>query len=298
MERGALFAGVELGGTKCVCILAHGPDSVIETRSLSTRDPQSTLGRIAAILLGWQASHPVASLGIASFGPLDLDRSSATYGHIVSTPKPGWSGTDLTKIAGDLPCAIDTDVNGAALAEGMWGASQGLQSWCYITLGTGVGVAPIVNGQPVGGIGHAEAGHMRVPVPDPSFAGACTYHGNCVEGLISGPALAARTGMEGNAIPDDHPVWNEAASVLAHVCHNLVLSTASQAVIVGGGVAQRRPQLLTLAREKLVDSLAGYASGAIAARDPAKFLVPPGLGDMAGPLGAIALAARRAAQSF
>lgn len=290
-----VLAGIELGGTKCICILANGPDDVLATHSLPTGSPQGTLAEIGRTLSGWSRNHAITALGIASFGPLDLDPGSPRFGSLTTTPKPGWAGVDLTGIAGSIPCTIDTDVNGAALAEGRWGAARGLRSWCYVTLGTGVGVASIVQGEPVMGIGHSEAGHMRVPLPDEAFRGTCPFHGNCVEGLISGPALAARSAMAAADIPDDHPVWDEAAATLAHLCHNLLLTVVPEAIVIGGGVAQRRPFLIDRARSRLVESLSGYASGAIVARDGATFLVPAKLGAMAGPLGAIALADRCAA---
>lgn len=285
-----LLAGVELGGTKCICVLARGPDEVLASETLPTREPEQTLPAIARILGDWRSRYSPAALGVASFGPLDLDPDSPSCGTLTSTPKAGWQGADLRGLAAGLPCAIDTDVNGAALAEGLWGAARGLRSWCYITLGTGVGAASIVEGRPVRGLGHSEAGHMRVPPPDPGWAGVCPFHGNCVEGLLSGPALAARAGMASGEIPDDHPVWDEAAQVLAALCHNLALTTAPQRIVIGGGVAQRRPHLLVRARAKLAASLGGYATGeAIAARID-DYLAPAALGDMAGPLGAIALA--------
>lgn len=290
MRDDDIFAGVELGGTKCVCVLARGPDEVLASETLPTRAPEETLPAIGRILGGWRSRYSPAALGVASFGPLDLDPASPGYGTLTSTPKPGWRGADLRALAAGLPCAIDTDVNGAALAEGLWGAARGLQSWSYITLGTGVGAASIVEGRPVRGLGHSEAGHMRVPPPDPGWEGACPYHGNCVEGLLSGPALAARAGMASGEIPDDHPVWDEAAQVLAALCHNLALTAVPQRIVIGGGVAQRRPHLLPLARAKLAESLGGYATGEAIAARIGDYLVPAGLGDMAGPMGAIALA--------
>ncbi|GAB5349714.1 ROK family protein [Alteriqipengyuania sp. 357] len=285
-----LYAGVELGGTKCVAILASGPDDVRDIARIPTRQPDETFAAIGSVLNRWRVEHRPATLGIASFGPLDLEPGSPAFGQVVHTTKPGWHEADLNRLTGEEPCSIDTDVNGAALAEGLWGAARGLRSWCYVTIGTGVGVATIVQGKPISGLGHSEAGHMLVPRTDTGFAGACRYHGACIEGLVSGPALAARTGIDGSAIPDDHPVWNDVASEIAAMCHNLVLTTLPQAIIFGGGVASARATLLDTIRHQLVGSLAGYAHAHLVEADPAGYVLPAQLGDMAGPLGAIALA--------
>lgn len=283
-----LYAGLELGGTKCVAILATGPDDIREQVELPTLAPVETLDALAAILRGWGTAQ---ALGIASFGPLDLGSASPTYGSMPNTPKPGWTNASLlplTRIL-DVPFAIDTDVNGAALAEGRWGGAQGLTSWSYVTVGTGIGVAPIVSGAPVRGLGHAEAGHMRVGRSD-SWPGSCPFHGDCAEGLASGPAIAARTGKDSSSLSDDDPVWNLVAEALARLCHNLVLTTCPERILIGGGVPTKRPQLIGLIRAALVASLAGYATGPRIAEMIDSFVQPPRLGTLAGPLGAIALA--------
>lgn len=280
-----MLAGVELGGTKCICTLGTGPDDVRAQSEVPTTSPEATLAAIARILDGWNFD----ALGIASFGPLDLDRSSATFGNILSTPKPGWSGTDLTGLANGCPFAIDTDVNGAALAEGLWGAAQGLDSWAYITVGTGVGVGSVSAGRMLRGAGHSEAGHQRVPkrVGD-QFEGCCLYHGDCVEGLASGPAIVARAGQDGRDIAPDDDAWNHAAHAIAMLCHNLVLTTLPQRILIGGGVADGQPQLLKMVRHHLGNSLGGYRQ----IDDLDNFVAPPGLGKRAGPCGSLAVAAR------
>jgi len=292
MSESPLIAGVELGGTKCVCLLASGPDNLVDEVRLPTTTPVETLGAIREALLRWKATHGFAAVGIGSFGPLELDDRAANYGSIVSTPKPGWSDADLTGLTRDLgiPVAIDTDVNGAALAEGRWGGAQGLRSFAYVTVGTGIGVGSIVNGQSVQGLGHSEAGHLRVGrIKGDTWPGSCPYHGDCVEGLAAGPALAARTGKRGETLTADDPVWEMVVQALGGLLHNLVLTTAPERILIGGGIFGGQDHLFPRLRTALIDSLAGYATAGRIAPRIDDFVVAPGLGGMAGPLGAIAL---------
>ena len=291
MSGAPLVAGVEIGGTKCIAILGRGPDKLVEQVRIDTRDPERTLGEIKLVLDRWQASHGFSALGIASFGPLCLDRQSGGYGTIVSTPKPGWSGTDVLRRWQGLgvPVALQVDVVGAALAEGRWGAAQGLDDFAYITVGTGIGVGPIVAGRPIAGLGHCELGHARVPrLAGDDWPGSCPYHGDCVEGLASGPAIEARAGTPrpGN----DWEGWASVAHALAMLVHNLFLGLQPRRVLIGGGVVEGRPRLLPAVRERLAVSLGGYHTAASIAAD---YVAPPGLGDQAGPLGALALALRQ-----
>ncbi|WP_010339687.1 ROK family protein [Sphingobium yanoikuyae] len=281
-----MLAGVELGGTKCICILGTGPDDIRAQVEIPTTTPAETLSAVAATLAGWD----FAALGLGSFGPLDLDPASASFGSIVSTPKPGWSGTDITHLAAGRPFMVDTDVNGAALAEGRWGAAQGLTSWAYVTVGTGIGVGSIVSGMPVRGLGHSEAGHMRVPrAAGDDFAGNCPFHGDCLEGLANGPAIEARTGQRGRDVSANDPQWSFVAHALAAMCHNLALTSLPQRILIGGGVAMGQPQLMPLIRDGLTASLAAYGAAAtIASMDD--YVAHPALGGRAGPLGTIALA--------
>lgn len=289
-----ILAGVELGGTKCICVLATGPDAIIETRRVDTTTPEETLEAIEAVLDGWQAERKFAALGLASFGPLDLDPASAHFGAITATTKPGWRDTPVaSRFAARyrVPCAIDTDVAGAALAEGRWGGAIGLSSHVYITVGTGVGAGIIVNGRPVRGQGHPEAGHMHVArYPGDDWAGSCVFHGDCVEGLASGFAVEHRTGRDAGAIAPDDPVWRLVAHAIAGMCHNLVMTVVPQRILIGGGVATRQPQILPMIRAMLIDSLAGYGNVIAVTDQIDRFVAPPQLGDQAGPLGAIALA--------
>jgi len=295
-----LLAGVELGGTKCVCILGSGPGEIREQLAVHTGERDSTLARINSILDGWRERHgPFAALGLASFGPLDLRHGSKTFGHITSTVKPGWEGTDVCGRLGGhrgLPIRINTDVNGAALAEGRWGAARGLDDFAYITVGTGIGVGLIVGGRTVFGCNHTELGHIRVArLPGDTWPGICQFHGDCLEGLASGPAIGARAGMSGSAIPADDPVWEPVTAALGQLLHTLVLATAPRRILVGGGVVVARPELMARLRAQLVKSLNGYLDLDDLTGGVTDFVVPPGLGALAGPLGALALAADAAA---
>lgn len=290
-DGGEPVAGVELGGTKCIAVLASGREVLDEAR-FPTTTPAETLGALSTVLRRWRDERGVAALGVASFGPLELDERSEDFGRLVTTPKPGWSGADLTALSRELdaPMAIDTDVNGAALAEGRWGAAQGLRSYAYVTVGTGVGVGSIVDGRSIQGLGHSEAGHLRIGRrAGDGFAGICPYHGDCVEGLASGPALAARAGRPGETLTEDDPAWDGVAHALGALLHNLALTTAPERVLIGGGLGGR-PHLLAKVRRALIESLAGYATGDRIAAGIETYVQAPGLGDRAGPLGAVALA--------
>lgn len=287
-----LFAGIELGGTKCVCLLASGPDDVRDEVRIETTTPAETLGAIRNVLERWYSREGFAAIGVGSFGPLELDPGAARYGFVVNTPKPHWTGADLLAGLRDfgVPIGFDTDVNGAALAEGRWGGARGLESYAYITVGTGIGVGSVVRGRTVRGRGHSEAGHLRIPrMAGETWAGACPFHGDCVEGLASGRAIHARTGAPGYQVAPSDPVWNEVVHALAALLHNLVLTTAPQRILIGGGVAGGQPFLLPRLRTALIDSLQGYGAAAEIAAAIEHFVAAPALGARAGPLGAIAL---------
>ena len=271
-------AGVDLGGTHCRCILAHGPDNIIDEARFPTTSPNETLGRIARTFAGWR----MTAIGVGSFGPLDLDS-----GTIQGTPKPGWSGTCLSEAFATfgVPVAVDTDVNAAALGERRWGEGQGLDELVYITVGTGIGVGTLVGGQPIHGLGHSEAGHLRIPrLVEDDWLGNCAVHGDCVEGLAAGPAIGARQALG----DDEAAIWESVAHALAMLAHNLVLTVAPRRIIIGGGVAIGNPWLHAIVRALLIESLAGYPPSERIAADT-QFICPPALGDRAGSLGAIAL---------
>jgi fructokinase len=287
-----LIAGIELGGTKCIALLGTGPDDVRAQRTVPTTDPETTLAAIEAVLDGWTFD----AIGIASFGPLQLDPAAADFGAVTATTKPGWTGTDLVRRLERRyrrPIGFQTDVNGAALAEARWGAAQGLTTHAYITIGTGVGVGLIAGGQPVQGVAHGEAGHMRVPrAPGDTYAGWCHFHGDCVEGLISGPALAERFGCPGDRLPQDGPQWELFVHDLGGLLHNLVTVAAPERIAIGGGVIAAREHLFPRLRARLAESLGGYGSLAGYTETLEARLGAPGLGTMAGPLGALATGMR------
>jgi fructokinase len=279
-----------------VCILGTGPDDVRAIERLPTGEREETLRQIEAVLDRWRSQYgPVRALGIASFGPVDLRPGSPTYGYITSTSKAGWRDTDvaqrLTRRVG-APVGVDTDVNGAALAEGRWGAGQGLDDFAYVTVGTGIGVGSIVRGRSLFGMNHTELGHIRVARKSGDrFAGVCPFHGDCIEGLASGPAIEARAGLPASQLPPGHPAWDYVAHGLAQLLHTMVLTTAPSRIFLGGGVMAAQTHLFERIQQELKRSLNGYVEAPELGQGLAHFIVPPGLGTMAGPLGALALAA-------
>lgn len=289
MIEAPLIAGIELGGTKVICILARGPDAMEDRVTIPTARPDETMTAIEAVLDGWSG---FAALGIASFGPVVIDQGAADYGHVGATPKPGWSGAD---IAGRLarryrvPTGFHTDVAGAALAEARWGVAAGLADIAYVTVGTGIGVGLIAGGRPVDGLTHAELGHIRpVRYQGDDWIGACPFHGACLEGLASGSAISARIGMPASELPADHPVWGGVAHALGQLLHMLVLTGIPRRIVMGGGVMAGRAHLFPRIRAAMLASLGGYV-GLPEVTMADTFVVPPTLGGNAGPLGAILL---------
>jgi fructokinase len=287
------IAGVELGGTKCIAVIARGHEIAARAQWPTGDDPALTLAEIAAWLAAAQQTQPFAALGIASFGPLGLDPASADYGRIINTPKPGWSGADvLTGIAGGLgvPVALDTDVAGAALAEGRWGAAQGCPVHVYLTIGTGIGGGIVIDGEPLHGSFHPEMGHIRVRrAPGDSFGGVCPVHGDCLEGLAAGPAIAARTGQAAELLSPADPVWPRIAGEIADLMAALILMIAPHRIVIGGGVGQGQPALLPRIHTATARVLGGYLPGhSVAALE--HLIVHPKLGADAGVRGALALA--------
>jgi fructokinase len=295
MKAKPLIAALELGGTKCVAVLGSGPNDIRSETRLPTGDPLQTLDALDGVLRRWRDRHRFDAVGLSSFGPVDLDPTSPTHGRVVNTPKPGWSGVDILGRARrwGVPVGFDTDVNAAAWAEHRWGAAQGLDSFIYITLGTGLGVGSIVDGRTVKGLWHSEAGHMRVPrLPDAVRPGHCPFHGDCVEGLASGPAIEALAGFPAEHLTRTDPVWDEVVHAMAGLLHNLILAVMPQRILIGGGVALGQPHLWPRVRARLSDSLAGYLTSPRLAGAWDEFIAAPDLGHRAGPLGAVALGLR------
>ncbi|MXP26718.1 ROK family protein [Altererythrobacter indicus] len=286
------LGGIELGGTKSIAILSDG-ESILERATFPTRSPSETLPLLSAQLRNWNREASLDALGIASFGPLQLNKAAAGFGKMLPTPKPGWEGAEITTtLSGGLTCpfAIDTDVNGAGLAEYCWGAGRNCSSLCYITIGTGVGGGLIVNGAPVHGAMHPEIGHMRIRrVAEDQFGGACPFHGDCLEGLVSGPALAARFGCDPATVGEDDPRWTYVASDISEMAVNLLLTCSVQRILIGGGVGMGRAKLLPKVRQLTVERLAGYLPFATPETIDT-IIVAPELGDNAGPMGTVALA--------
>ncbi|MCM8729540.1 ROK family protein [Hephaestia sp. GCM10023244] len=284
------LVGIELGGTKCVCVLGHGPDAVIVEERVPTTIPAETLPAIRALLDRWYADYGFRAVGIASFGPVDLHPGSPTYGFIKITSKPHWAETDVAGALGGgfgVPVGFDTDVNAAALAEMRWGTGRGLADFAYMTVGTGIGVGLIVGGRPTRGIGHSELGHVRVPrFAGDDFASVCPFHADCVEGLASGSAIKARIGARHlSAIAPDDPVWAPVVDSIATLCHALVCATGPLRIAIGGGVSGGQPHLLPRIEAALIESLHHYLT-----LPEGPYIVAPALGGQAGPMGALVLA--------
>jgi fructokinase len=277
------YGGIEAGGSKFVCAVGNGPEDA-EFAEFPTATPQETIGRVAEF---FRAHPPVAAIGVASFGPIDPNPESRTYGYITSTPKLEWRNFDFAGTihrALGTPVAFDTDVNAAALAESRWGAARGLHSFLYVTVGTGLGGGAMIDGRLLHGRLHPEMGHIRVP-HDPArdrFPGNCPYHGNCLEGLAAGPAIEARWGQPGHLLPDGHAAWDLEAQYLALGIVSWTCTLSPQCVVLGGGVMERQ-ELFPKIRLRVAGLLNGYL-------EPPE-VVPPQLGRHAGVLGAMALAA-------
>lgn len=290
----ALVGGIEAGGTKFVCAVGTGPDDLRAETRFSTTTPDETIRQAIAFFRAQREQHGAfQAIGIAAFGPLDPNPVSPTFGMITSTPKPGWANTDFAGVVARalaLPVAFDTDVNGAALAEGRWGAAQGLDTFLYLTIGTGIGGGAVAGGQLLHGLLHPEMGHVHIPHDwerDP-YPGRCPYHGDCLEGMAAGPAIGDRWGQRAETLPPDHPAWALEATHLAYGIVNFIVTLSPQRIILGGGVMEQ-PQLFPLVRQRVLEVLNGYVQAPRLLEAIDEYIVPPGLGNRAGVLGALAL---------
>lgn len=280
-----LLGALEAGGTKMVMGLLDEQGRIIKKETCSTRQPEETMPDI----LSFFSRHKPDALGIATFGPVDLDPSSPTFGSITNTPKLSWRGYPLLRRLQDslkIPCAIDTDVNGAVLAEATLGAALGLDSALYLTVGTGIGGGLLSQGQLVHGLIHPEWGHVLVirHPDDPLNRGICPYHASCAEGFASGAAMQSRWDMPAQALPDDHPGWEMEAWYLAQVCHNALMTVSPRRIMLGGGV-MHRSLLYPMIRKQLHALLGGYLSSP-ALSDMESFLTAPALYPDSGLIGA------------
>jgi fructokinase len=290
-----LYAGLEAGGTKFNCVVGAGPDDIRAETRIPTTTPEATLREALEFFRAQRATlGPLTSAGIASFGPVDLDPASATYGFITSTPKPGWAHTDIVGVVRQslgVPVQFDTDVNAAALGEGRWGAAQGLDHFIYLTVGTGIGGGGLVGGAMMHGLVHPEMGHVRIPhdrTTDP-YEGHCPFHGDCLEGLACGPALNARWGRPAEDLPDDHPAWALEARYLALALNDFVCTLSPRRIILGGGVMERL-SLFPKIHHELQSLLNGYVQASQITTHIDRYVVPPAFGPRAGLIGALALA--------
>jgi len=290
------FGGIEAGGTKFVCIVTDENARILAETRFPTTLPEETLLRTVDFFRHWMGEHHLAlrGVGIASFGPVDLRVGSETFGTITSTPKPGWKNASVAAVIEKelaVPVFFDTDVNGAALSEGRWGAAQGLTDFLYVTIGTGVGGGAISAGKPLHGLVHPEMGHIILPhdrLADP-FAGNCPFHGDCFEGLASGPAMNKRWGIPADKLPPDHPGWELEAQYIALALSSFIYTLSPQRIILGGGVMSQL-QLFPMIRKKISSLINGYVQSPALLSAMDSYVVPPGLGNQAGALGAVALA--------
>jgi fructokinase len=278
-----IFGAVEAGGTKFVCGAGTCPEDLVLTQ-IATTSPAAT----AAAAIAWLKEHRVAAVGIGSFGPVDLNPASPTWGYITSTPKPGWQNFDLAGAFArglGVPVRFNTDVNAAVLGEARWGAGRDVSNCLYLTVGTGIGGGAIIGGRLLHGLTHPEMGHVRIPHDrgrDP-FRGNCPYHGDCLEGLASGPAIEARWGVPAAELPAGHPAWALEAEYLAHGIANFVCTLSPERILLGGGVMEQA-HLYAMVRAELACLLGGYIA-------QLPMVIAPELGNRAGVLGALALAA-------
>jgi fructokinase len=289
-----LFGGIESGGTKFVCMVGTGPDDLLEER-FPTTAPHETIERVIEFFLPYMKTRELAAVGIASFGPLDLNPNSPTYGTITTTPKPGWSKVDLygeIQRRLQVPVAFDTDVNAAAFGEQYWNPeNRSMDPFVYMTVGTGIGVGVILNGAPLHGLVHAEAGHFALPHDwkrDP-FPGVCPYHGDCLEGLASGSSMSKRWGKSPECLPDQHPAWELETDYIALALVNLIYAYSPKRIILGGGVSGH-PGLLQAIRCKVKQFLNGYIRSSLLTDTLDGYILPPALGNRSGGLGAMAMA--------
>jgi fructokinase len=295
MCAAALYGGIEGGGTKFVCAVAHSTDRIIDSITIPTTDASATLGECVRFFVSAQQQHgPIAAFGFSCFGPIELRRDAASFGSMMQTPKRGWSGVDVIeplRSAFDVPIKLDTDVGAAAQAEWRLGAGQGVGSLAYVTVGTGIGGAVAPADPSVSRLMHAEMGHVPVRrnARDLQFAGICPFHGDCLEGLASGPAIRARWGRRLEELPADHDAWPIIADYLGQLAASIALLHSVERIVFGGGVMSGGT-LVPYIRQAMLQFLNGYLPPLNDSEFAAKYVCAPALGDRAGITGALLLA--------
>ncbi len=283
-----LFGALEAGGTKMVCAIGNENGEILEQKSIPTTTPEETMPAI----LEYFKDKEIASIGIACFGPIDLNKNSETYGYITSTPKIPWRNYNIVGAVKDalkIPVGFDTDVNGSLLGEVTWGCAKGLTDAVYFTIGTGVGAGIMTNGKMLHGMLHPEAGHVKmVPRSGDTYKGKCPYHGTCFEGMAAGPAIEERWGAKAIQLADREEVWDLESYYIAQALMGIVLTLSPQKIILGGGVMHQK-QLFPMIREKMLKELNGYIQAKELA-DIDNYIVPASLNDDQGIMGCIKLA--------
>ncbi|MCY6371185.1 ROK family protein [Clostridium ganghwense] len=284
-----MLGAIEAGGTKFVCAVGNEDGEILERIQFPTTTPEETIKKVVDFF----KDKNIEALGIGSFGPVDLNEQSSTYGYITSTPKKGWTNYNILgelKKHFNIPMRFDTDVNAAALGEATWGAAKGLKSCIYMTVGTGIGAGALVEGELLHGLLHPEMGHIMLKrYPEDDFEGVCPYHKDCFEGMASGPAIEKRWGVKGSELTSDHQAWDMEAYYIAQALVNFVLILSPEKIIIGGGVMKQK-QLFPLIHKYLKEFLNGYVVHNNLDENIDEYVVYPALGDNAGICGALALA--------
>ena len=295
-----VLGAVEGGGTKFVCMVGTSPTDVIDEITIPTTEPVETIGAVVAFLQRPRPGTRLVALGVATFGPIGLDRNSPDYGTVLRTNKQNWIGArilaPLDRRLG-VPIGWDTDVNGAVLGETRWGAAVGIDPVIYLTIGTGIGGGLLVNGSTVHGLLHPEMGHVPMPtIPGDDFPGICSFHGRCLEGIASGPALVARCGRPLVELSPDDPIWDLTARYIAYGLSAIILVVSPRRIVLGGGV-MRQAHLLPRIRRCLVEVLNGYIHLPQLEGGVDEYVVASTLDQKAGLFGALVLAERAQSQA-
>lgn len=302
MLQPLLFGGIEGGGTKFVCAIASSPDCILERATFPTADPTSTFGECVRFFAAAQQRHGrIAAFGFGCFGPIELRRDNVRFGHMMSTPKWGWSNTNLLeplRSAFDVPIALATDVSAAALAEWRMGAGRGKGSLAYVTVGTGIGGAVVPVNSAATGLMHAEMGHLPVrrDPRDAGFEGVCPFHGDCLEGLASGPAIRARWGCPLDSLAPDHPAWSIIGGYLGQLAVAIALMFSVEKIVFGGGVLSNGA-LLPYVSAATFEYLNGYVQPLAVPERAADYICVPGLGNDAGIIGSLVMASAASSTS-